>query len=107
MNRRFTVTDRHLRQGLRNSPERNPLAQALRETGLIQNPWVLPVRTLETDGTGRKTRSYRHSPPLTRWLNQWEKRQNPGPILLEIDHLRRRISTRRAGADWVPGIARP
>ena len=105
--REFQLTEDHIRRGRRNDPQRTPLA--LLENGLAVNPAVRPTSTVELDNQRRKLRTYMHAPPLSRWLNEWNKGSDMGPLDLSMDTVSRRISTRRRnGKDQGPeGETRP
>ena len=49
----------HIRRGKQDNPGGDPLALALQENGLINNPAAHPTSTLETNNQGRKLRTYR------------------------------------------------
>ena len=97
-NTNFLITEEHLRRGKQDNPRENPLALALRENGLINNPAAHPTRTLETDNQGRKLRTYQHGPPVNRWLNSWNRGETVLPMELSLDFRSRRISTSRRKA---------
>ena len=93
---RFEITRDHIGRGRAN---RNPLAIALQENGLMQNPEVRVLSTIETDRTGEKAGTFWHSPPVTRWLKRWERGEEVPPLGVILDRKRRRINT-------VPGPGR-
>ena len=94
-NTSFLITEEHIRLGKQDSPGGNPLALALRENGLVNNPAAHPVSTLEKDNQGRKLRTYRHSPPVNRWLNSWNRGETMLPVELSLDFQNCRINTSR------------
>ena len=94
-NKNFLITEVHIRQGKQDNPRENPLALALRENALINNPAAHPTRTLETDNQGRKLRTYQHGPPVNRWLNSWNRGESVQPVELSLDFRSHRISTSR------------
>ena len=94
-NTNFLITEEHLRRGKQHSPGGNPLALALRENRLINNPAAHPISTMETDNQGRKLRTYRHGPPVNRWLNSWNRGETVLPVELSLDFRNCRINTSR------------
>ena len=87
-NTNFRITEKHIQRGKQDNPRENPLALALRENGLINNPAAHPISTLETDNQGRKLRTYQHSPPVNRWLNSWNRGETVLPVELSLDFRR-------------------
>ena len=93
----FRVSQDHIRRGARNNPAANPLALALQESGLMENPEVHPIRTLGARGKGEKLRTYQHSPPIVRWLNEWNSGTEVRPLELSVNFQHARISNRQEG----------
>ena len=89
---RLRVKQRHIRAGERGNPRANPIALTILESSVLENPRVFPTNIFEDDPAGRKIRSYRNSPPITRWLNQWERGEDPGPIEIVLNRKDGRMS---------------
>ena len=87
---RFQVTEDHIRKGRQGQ---HPMALALVENGLAENPEVSILNTVLKDGEGRKLRTLHHSPPVTRWLRRWMQGDRSEPIGLILDGEKRRINT--------------
>ena len=88
---RLDIRQHHIHTGERGNPRANPLALALIESRAIENPRAFPTKVFEDDPAGRKIRSYRNSPPITRWLNQWERGEDPGPMEIVLNRKGSRI----------------
>ncbi len=87
----FTVTSDHVRRS--RSGEGNPLALALRENGLMQNPQVGSVNT--RGEYGNRSYSYRHAPTVMRWLNRWRRGEEMEPLRLTLNRDARQLNTAR------------
>ena len=87
---RFQITEEQIRRA---QLGHHPMALALRKAGITGYLEVRPLNTIESDGTGRKLRTLWHSPPVARWLRNWQQGQKVGPIGLILDHENRRINS--------------
>ncbi len=95
----FTITPEILR---RSRQERsNPLAAALTHYGLLNQPEVTGVKTTGIRGEKGKRLTYQHAPPLSRWLQAWQKRDGAEPIQLTLNYQLRRITTTTAEPECI------
>ncbi len=69
----FTITSEILR--LIRRQQRNPLAAALTHYGLLKQPEITGIKPIGTREERERRLTYRHSPPVCRWLLTWQKEE--------------------------------